>query len=279
MTVSEIIKLGSQKLKAAKKDDADFDSQCLAAFVTGCNISTLRLKYSDSVTDSEETEFFGFIDRRINGEPLQYIIKEWDFMGRTFDVGEGVLIPRPETEQLVEYALDFLKDKSEPTVIDLCSGSGCIAVSIAAERPDAKVYAVEKFPGAFGYLLSNIGKIGVKNVNAVNGDIFDSTVLSDIEPDLILSNPPYIRTSDLSGLQEEVKKEPVTALDGGSDGYDFYRVLASHWMKKLPKGGMIAVECGEDQTEYISELFKENADSAESLNDLSGLPRIVGAII
>ena len=279
MTVSEIIKLGSQKLKAAKKDDADFDSQCLAAFVTGCNISTLRLKYADSITDDEETEFFRFIDRRINGEPLQYIIREWDFMGRTFDVGEGVLIPRPETEQLVEYALDFLKVQSEPTVIDLCSGSGCIAVSIAAERPDAKVFAVEKFPNAFKFLLSNIEKIGVKNVNAVNGDIFDATVLSDIEPDLILSNPPYIRTSDLSGLQEEVKKEPVTALDGGRDGYDFYRVLASHWMKKLSKGGLIAVECGEDQTEYISELFKENADSTETFNDLSGLPRIVGAII
>lgn len=279
MTVSEIIKLGSQKLKAAKKDDADFDSQCLAAFVTGCNISTLRLKYADSITDDEETEFFRFIDRRINGEPLQYIIREWDFMGRTFDVSEGVLIPRPETEQLVEYALDFLKDQSEPTVIDLCSGSGCIAVSIAAERPDAKVFAVEKFPNAFKFLLSNIEKIGVKNVNAVNGDIFDATVLSDIEPDLILSNPPYIRTSDLSGLQEEVKKEPVTALDGGRDGYDFYRVLASHWMKKLSKGGLIAVECGEDQTEYISELFKENADSTETFNDLSGLPRIVGAII
>ena len=178
-----------------------------------------------------------------------------------------------------EYALDYLKDQSEPTVIDLCSGSGCIAVSIAAERPDAKVFAVEKFPHAFKFLLSNIEKIGVKNVNAVNGDIFDTTVLSDIEPDLILSNPPYIRTSDLSGLQEEVKKEPVTALDGGRDGYDFYRVLASHWMKKLSKGGLIAVECGEDQTEYISELFKENADSVETFNDLSGLPRIVGAII
>ena len=143
MTVSEIIKLGSQKLKAAKKDDADFDSQCLAAFVTGCNISTLRLKYADSITDDEETEFFRFIDRRINGEPLQYIIREWDFMGRTFDVGEGVLIPRPETEQLVEYALDFLKDQSEPTVIDLCSGSGCIAVSIAAIKPPLESFFIQ----------------------------------------------------------------------------------------------------------------------------------------
>lgn len=279
MTIGEIIKLGSQNLKSAEKDDSDFDSQCLAAYVTGCDISRLRLKYGDTVSFDDEKKFWKLIGRRINGEPLQYIISEWDFMGRTFRVGEGVLIPRPETEQLVEYALDFLKNKKNPVVFDLCSGTGCIAVSIAAERPDAKVYAVEKFDKAFEYLQYNIKNIGVNNVIAIKGDIFDRSVLSDIKADVILSNPPYIRTSDLSELQSEVKKEPVTALDGGTDGYDFYRVLASHWMKMLSRGGMIAVECGEDQTEYISELFSSDSKKVDSFKDFGGLPRIVSAII
>ena len=221
----------------------------------------------------------GILARLHNFEPIQYIQGTARFLERSYHVAPGVLIPRPETEILAEFAFDFLKKKNDPIVFDLCSGSGCIAISVAKLCPNSTVYAVEKSDDAFNYLMKNIELNGVKNVKAVKGDVFDKMSLSGIAPDLILSNPPYIRSSDIAGLQSEVKKEPVTALDGGEDGYDFYRVIASDWIKQIKSGGAIAVECAEDQTEYISELFSKHASVVKAYNDLSGLPRGVIALI
>lgn len=278
MTISELEKLGSQKLRASGKENSDFDARCLLEFVLNLNPTQYLLNRSEEVDSVCAEKFLSLVERRSNGEPLQYILGKWEFMGLPFYVGEGVLIPRPETEMLVEFALDFLKDKKNPVVFDLCSGSGCIAISVAKHLPNAKVYAVEKSDLAFPYLKKNIWLNCVFNVSAVHGDIFDRTLLSDIKPDLILSNPPYIRSLEIVSLQSEVRNEPSMALDGGEDGLIFYREIANGWLDRLGTGGAIAVECAEDQTEDIIRMFSEKTQYAEAFNDLSGLPRTVTAI-
>ena len=278
MTISELEKLGSQKLRASGKENSDFDARCLLEFVLNLNPTQYLLNRSEEVDSVCAEKFLSLVERRSNGEPLQYILGKWEFMGLLFYVGEGVLIPRPETEMLVEFALDFLKDKKNPVVIDLCSGSGCIAISVAKHLPYAKVYAVEKSDLAFPYLKKNIWLNCVFNVSAVHGDIFDRTLLSDIKPDLILSNPPYIRSPEIASLQSEVRNEPSMALDGGEDGLIFYREIANSWIDRLGTGGAIAVECAEDQTEDIIRMFSKKTQYAEAFNDLSGLPRMVTAI-
>lgn len=278
MTISELEKFGSQKLRASGKENSDFDARCLLEFVLNLNPTQYLLNRSEEVDSVCAEKFLSLVERRSNGEPLQYILGKWEFMGLPFYVGEGVLIPRPETEMLVEFALDFLKDKKNPVVFDLCSGSGCIAISVAKHLPNAKIYAVEKSDLAFPYLKKNIWLNCVFNVSAVHGDIFDSTLLSDIKPDLILSNPPYIRSPEIASLQSEVRNEPSMALDGGEDGLIFYREIANGWLDRLGTGGAIAAECAEDQTEDIIRMFSEKTKYAEAFNDLSGLPRTVTAI-
>lgn len=278
MTISELEKLGSQKLRASGKENSDFDARCLLEFALNLNPTQYLLNRSEEVDSVCAEKFLSLVERRSNGEPLQYILGKWEFMGLPFYVGEGVLIPRPETEMLVEFALDFLKDKKNPVVIDLCSGSGCIAISVAKHLPNAKVYAVEKSDLAFPYLKKNIWLNCVFNISAVHGDIFDRTLLSEIKPNLILSNPPYIRSSEIASLQSEVRNEPSMALDGGEDGLVFYREIANGWLDRLGTGGAITVECAEDQTEDIIRMFSEKTQYAEAFNDLSGLPRTVTAI-
>lgn len=277
MTVNELYNLGKKKLSEACIEDFEFDSRCLLEFCMGIGTTEFLLSRNDAVDSETEKEYFRLIERRTAGEPLQYILGKWEFMGLPFYVGEGVLIPRPETELLVEFAVDFLKEKTNPIVFDLCSGSGCIAISVARFVKNARVFAVEKSSEAFGYLKKNISLNSADNVTALNGDIFDKKFLCDITPDLILSNPPYIRSEDINTLQLEVRKEPVMALDGGDDGYDFYRELADNWLVRLSDSGAIAVECAEDQTEAISKMFGKVGKKISVINDLSGLPRVVTA--
>lgn len=265
-------------LEESGRENAGFDARCLIEFLLDIDTTQFMLRRSENADTKLFSDYMNLIRRRATGEPLQYILGKWEFMDGEFFVGEGVLIPRPETELLVDFAKDYLKDKENPVVFDLCSGSGCIAISVASAVKNAKVYAVEKFDAAYSYLEKNIAHNGVNNVTAVKGDIFDSSLLRDIKPDLILSNPPYIRSEELSFLQQEVRREPSTALDGGRDGYVFYRVLASDWLQRLPKGGAMAVECAEDQADEISQMFFLSRSRVNIINDLSGFPRVVTAV-
>lgn len=239
--------------------DAHFDAMCLVEKVFGLDRTQYYLKSDEKVSDEKYDELISYATRRASGEPLQYILGQWEFMGRSFLVGEGVLIPRPETEMLVEAAIDFIKDIERPVIFDLCSGSGCIGISVAAENPKCTVYLLEKSDEAITYLKKNIELNMVKNVFLVQGDIFtDYHKFSDLKPNLILSNPPYIESDTVSSLQDEVLREPVMALDGGADGLDFYRAISSYWISLLNDDGAVIVECGENQGEKICEIFKEN---------------------
>lgn len=243
------------------KDDATVDARELVRFAGG-----------------DEAKLKDAVERRLAGEPLQYIIGEWDFWNCTFRVGEGVLIPRPETELLVDETLKFLKERSdgEKTVLDLCSGSGCIAVSVAKNCPEAKVLAVEKSPAAFEYLKQNIVLNQVK-VSAFNDDILEGcNYLIKGRYDVIVSNPPYVRKDELESLQTEVLREPVCALDGGEDGLVFYSAIGDRWLPLVKPGGLLIVECGEDQAEAVKAIFAAASDGAVyTLDDFAGIHRAV----
>lgn len=234
----------------------------------------------------DEKKIKDAIDRRLLSEPLQYIIGEWDFYNCTFRLGDGVLCPRPETEMLVDEALDFIGDGSS-VVLDLCSGSGAIAISVAKNAPDSKVIAIEKSPAAYEYLKQNIALNGVKNVKVFNDDILTGCdyFFKAKAPafDLILSNPPYVRTGDIDDLDLEVQHEPRLALDGGEDGLVFYRALCDRWLPLLKKGGRMVLECGEDQADEIIAIFEQKiATSCGKITkklDFNGLYRVISVEI
>ncbi len=278
MTVNELYRQGAEMLDYAFVENAFFDARWLIEKALDINSTQFALKKDKEVSKKVEVEFLSLIRRRIAGEPLQYILGQWEFMGYPFYVGEGVLIPRPETELLVEFAQEKLKDIKAPVVFDLCSGSGCIGISVAKIFPKAKVYVVEKSQQALSYLKKNVKLNKAKNVEIISGDIADKKLLQGIAPDLILSNPPYIKRDELATLQKEVQCEPSMALDGGIDGLDFYRILAENWLTRLRSGAVMAVECGEAQAEDVSQLFFLARSETAMINDLSGIQRVVTAI-
>ena len=214
--------------------------------------------------------------KRASGYPLQYILGEWEFYGLPFEVGEGVLIPRQDTETLVEIAADFLKTlpENERKTLDLCSGSGCIGITLA-KLFGADVTLVEKSQEAFAYLEKNIALNDVKaQCNAVLGDFFDEEKICG-EYNLILSNPPYLTEKDMENLQKEVSFEPKTALYGGEDGLDFYRALLRKYPKMLKENGLFAVEIGMGEEKAVAELFRENGLEPRFAEDLRGIVRVV----
>lgn len=216
-------------------------------------------------------------ERRLEGYPLQYLLGEWDFYGRTFEVGEGVLIPRADTEILVETGLSFLKTRENPVIADLCSGSGCIAVTMAAECGGATVYAVEKSGDALYYLRRNAAAYG-ERVKICQDDVLESHgEYPDF--DLILSNPPYLTRSDMDALQMEVRHEPKMALYGDEDGLLFYREMTRLWKKRIKSGGMLAYEIGLGQEPAVAKIFTNNCFSHVCFHrDLCGIIRVVSAI-
>lgn len=277
MTAEQVLRTAAEKLRAAQIENASFDASCLVENITGLSRTKIML-CDDDIADEQAELVEHAVLRRISGEPLQYILGEWDFFGRTFEVGEGVLVPRPETELLVELALEKLRNVRYPVVFDLCAGSGCVGLTIAAERPDAHVWLFEKYNEAFHYLKRNIKKLGLTNVQAVQHDItlgYDDKISET--PDLIVSNPPYLRTDELGGLSTEVMHEPVTALDGGKDGVDFYHIIASRWLPNVNKHGGIIFECDPSQTLEIADMLMPYAMRVKIVTDIFGLQRAVYA--
>lgn len=263
-----------EELDKAGISDPAFNSMCLIEKVFNVNKAQLMAE-NITADDKKGAEFLTLLGRRLSGEPLQYILGEWEFYGYIFKVGKGVLIPRDDTEVLLRLSLDFLKDKQNARVLDLCSGSGALAIAIAKET-DAEVYALEKSAEALPYLCENIN-INKANIEVVAGDVFYcAEEFMDKSFDLIISNPPYIITDEIDTLQKEISFEPKTALDGGADGLKFYRGIIKDYTSKLKSGGMIAFEIGEGQFEAVKTLM-ENAGvkNIDFKLDLGGIQRVV----
>ncbi len=222
------------------------------------------------------------LKRRLSGYPLQYILGEWEFFGLTFPVGEGVLIPRQDTEVLAELARGILLERSpeERSVLDLCAGTGCIGVTLA-KLCGAKVTCVELSESAFSYLEHGIAlNVAERLVTAVRGDVTDGAFAERLggEYDVIVSNPPYLTETDIRNLQTEVTYEPRAALYGGKDGLDFYRKMLAAWTKRLKSGGAFAVEIGIGQEHGVMEIFAENGLNADCIKDTRGIYRVVYGI-
>lgn len=271
MTLKEAYNYGVYFLSANGVDEAEFKSLCLVCHLDGISNSEYSAHKDDDIIMKR---FADLLWRVKSGEPLQYVIGKWDFYESEFYVGPGVLIPRPETEELVELALESIDSSVETVIYDLCSGSGCIGISLAKKLPKAKVYLLEKSEEAFQYLKKNCR--GVENAFPVLTDISNADIETE-QPDVIISNPPYIPTSQLPELQAEVQKEPSMALDGGEDGLDFYRIIKNVWFPRLALGGRIFLEIGEDQGEKVLEMFSGCAETSLK-KDIYGNDRMITAV-
>jgi len=224
------------------------------------------------------------VSRRIDREPLQYVLGSVDFLGLKLHVGPGVLIPRPETELMTEYAIKKVGAIRESPlhILDLCTGSGCVALALAHEFTDAKVYGIDKSETALSYARKNAELNRVMNVAFVRGSLFEPFKNPPESPselisfDLIISNPPYIKTGDIKDLQPEISRwEPMDALDGGADGLDYYRAIIPDARNFLKENGMLVLELGIDCSRPVTEMLREAGFSAtESINDLAGIERI-----
>lgn len=278
MTIREAYSMTVKRLSAKDGDHAArSEARCLFEELFGLTRLKMYEQASRELSEEDEKKLLDAVEKRIQGVPLQYITGSWSFMGRNYLVGEGVLIPRDDTETAVVTFLERIKGRNVSRIADLCSGSGIIAITLAARLPSCSVNAIEKEEAAFAYLEKNISLNGAENVVPVRGDIF--VCHKDIEDgslDAIVSNPPYISTAELAELQTEVRFEPETALDGGEDGLDFYRCIAGKWLAKLKNGGIIVLEAGESQAEAVSSLLKSNGvDDIRVKKDIQGLDRVI----
>lgn len=219
-------------------------------------------------------ELLSAAKRRAAHEPLQYILGEWGFWRESYEVSAHCLVPRPDTEHLVEKAIRELPQGAR--FLDLCTGSGCVAVSTLASRTDTTAVAVDLFPETLALAQRNAGRNGV----AARLHLKEFDVLTVPDPaewgafDAILSNPPYIRAEAMEALSEEVKREPYAALYGGQDGLDFYRAILQHWVPLLKKGGFLCFEIGYDQADELRALATEHGFSAQILRDFGGNDRV-----
>ncbi|WP_444432956.1 peptide chain release factor N(5)-glutamine methyltransferase [Ruminococcus sp.] len=281
MTVGEAYRKTKDILTEAGFEAPAFEALCLTEKVFGFNRLALITKGEEAVASEEKLAVLADLtEKRLNHEPLQYLLGKWSFMGIDLLVGEGVLVPRDDTEVVTSLCIDYLSCKESPNVIDLCAGSG--AISLALEKyANCKVTAVELSDKAFSYLTQNI-KLNNSAVNALNGDIFECHKdIADNSLDLIVSNPPYIKTADIASLQKEVQHEPAMALDGGESGLDFYRRIVPLWKSKLKAGGALAFELGEGQYDEVSRILANNGFGGitESI-DFGGIQRaIIGTLL
>lgn len=280
MTVNEIYQSGLKLLENNNIENSKFEAQSLLQKAFSLDRIGFIIHKTDKADENCSHNFLKFIEKRISGEPLQYILGEWSFMGFDFKVGRGVLIPRDDTEVVVNLCIDFLKNRTDKKTVDLCSGSGAIAVALD-KISGAKVTAVEIDETAFSYLETNVkeNNSSVKPVMADALEICDT--FADGELDLIVSNPPYIKSADIETLQKEVRLEPRLALDGGEDGCNFYREIVSRWSRKLKKGGALAFELGENQADAVKALMTEQGFSDFKISlDFGGVQRaIIGTLL
>lgn len=274
MTIREAMRDMEAALRDAGVPDPAQDAGLILASITGLDRLRLLLDSSQPLTPGQEQRLSSLLLRRIQREPLQYLLQTQCFYGRDYYVDSRVLIPRQETETLCELGLSFIKGLSEPRVLDLCTGSGAIAVTVKLECPRADVTATDISADALCVAAQNAGRNGAE-VRFIAGDLFEPLLGERF--DCILSNPPYVPRGDCAGLQPEVLREPLTALDGGVDGLDFYRRITDGVKAHLNPGGMLLVEVGDGQADAVAALLGESGLQAAVHNDLYGRARVVSA--
>ena len=275
MTISEWLKHARDRLAETGCPDPDIDARWIAEDGLGMTRQALVFEGDRAIPQSRLYQLEAMLDRRAAGEPVQYILGAADFMGLRFHVDESVLIPRQDTETLVEAALIDLRQRpGSPALLDLCCGSGCVGLSLASLAPHARVTLADISPQALEVARANEKALGVK-AELKQGDLFAG--LGRERFDVIAANPPYIPTGDLQALQREVRFEPTLALDGGADGLDFYRRIAGEAAGHMNPGGALFAEVGIGQAQSVLSLFKAHLPCVEAgtIKDLNGIERVV----
>lgn len=260
--------------KSIVSDEADTEAALLLEHVMNTERGDLFAHPDRILSDDEEKTYFGLIERRNTGEPVQYITGKTYLYGLEFFCDRSVLIPRFDTEVLIEETIKKAPKDSE--LLDLCTGSGCIALCVKHEREDITVSASDISKDALNVAKKNSENLGLK-INLIHSDLFSNI---DDRFDIIVSNPPYIPTNVIKGLDEKVKDfEPEGALDGGEDGLDFYRIIAKEAVRFLKGKSFLIMEIGYDQGESVSGILSENGyKDIKVIKDLNGLDRVVSAV-
>lgn len=257
-------------------EDARFETKVLLEYVSG---QTDWHLFAYNFSSFQIETLLNLCQRRVDGEPLQYILGNWEFYGLTLRVGPGTLIPRQDTETLVETIVDLRADAPATRLLDLCSGTGCISAALAQNLPKVTGMAVELSPEALEILRENL-EIYAPHIEVLEGDVLSEDTVEAVHDtfDVIVCNPPYLTRHDMEHLQTEVSWEPPMALYGGQDGLNFYRILPGLWKQKLNKGGILAFEVGAGQAEQVSSLLTDQGyKRPEVRDDYTGKPRVVYA--
>lgn len=296
LPIKELISIGTKQLRDAGVADAEIDAKELYCFMQGMNRTALMLRWQEVMQDNQCEAYFDLIAQRASRVPLQHITGRQEFMGLPFEVNDKVLIPRQDTETMVEDALELMAKgtlrgkayddslKKGGDVLDLCCGSGAIGISIAKLAKGAHVTCSDLSKEALEVAERNARLNGCKSVKFVESDMFDAFCgrLGKKKFNLIISNPPYVPPSVIEGLEPEVRDhEPMMALDGGRDGLDFYRIIAAQAPEHLKKGGVLLLEIGFDQREAVQRLIEETGqfEKIVGMTDLTGKDRIVAAVL
>lgn len=274
MTIAEWLNHAKDALTESGCSDPQIDARWIAEDMLHMNASALRFEGQNVIPAETLAAMNESLCRRQQGEPVQYILKKADFMGMQFHVDERVLIPRQDTETLVEAVIIALQGQKAPRVLDLCTGSGCIGLSIATLVPHAQITLADISTGALEVAKKNAHALNAE-VTLRHGDLFNAVGRDKF--DLIVSNPPYIPSEEMPLLQKEVRYEPKLALDGGQDGLDFYRRIAQEAPAHLAEGGSIYLEVGIDEAQAVLEMLRGQIDSSDSgiIKDLCNIDRIV----
>ncbi len=279
-TIQALLQWTTEYLARKGIEQPRTEAQLLLAAVLGCKRIDLLVRYQEVPTEAERARYRELIQRRVAGWPTAYLVGNRDFYLLNFEVTPAVLIPRPETETLVLRALDLLRPLVRPAVLDLGTGSGCIAVSIAHQKKDAQVTATDISPDALAVARRNAERHGVADrLRFLQGDLFAAVPPGETFH-LIASNPPYVASSEWASLPIEIREhEPRLALDGGSDGLAFYRRIAAQAAPYLLPGGHLLLEIGFGQNDAVRAILEQHPqwELQPTVPDMAGRPRVVVA--
>ena len=265
------------RIEKSCQTDGRFEAALIFSKLFGIDAAALMTRRDE---DFDSDALREAIEKREGGYPLQYILGEWEFFGLTFEVNENCLCPRPDTETLVEAAIELLPKNGR--FLELCTGSGCIPVSLCKYRPDAIGVATDLFEKTLATAKRNAERNGTSDkIDFYLADLFEiedfekkCTAIPSSGFDTIISNPPYIPKKDIDELSAEVKHEPLAALDGGEDGLDFYRFIVGEYKRLLAKDGYVLLEIGYDQGKALCDIAEENGFACEIKKDIGGNDRV-----
>lgn len=267
-----------QQLRQAGIEGATLEARELVCFAAGKTRQELMRDSRLYVPQAVEQQVRALVERHLAGEPVAYLIGEWEFYGLPLDISEHVLIPRADTEVLAQQAIEFVQTLEECRVLDLCAGSGCVGLAIASQAPEARVVLGELSEGALRICRQNIRRNGLSGqVVPLPMNVMAGPPAHVGEFDCIVSNPPYIPRADIAGLDVSVKDyEPLMALDGGEDGLDFYRAICENWREVMHVGTRLYFEVGIGQADDVLRIMRAvGFGDIQVVEDTAGIPRVV----